>query len=172
MAVRIFNTDRWTVCQPGQGIEFNGDHDRWIEIEVNCPAHARFDAVENGKVTFLWAGTGYEKIQFRASANVALAVTSEDEIWFYTSDGDQYAAERPHAKSFTDIEAVLGREQRNPQYDLMIYTMRKNAEAREAALLAELEALQAEKDAAEAAPQQQEPEPEGGTGEDGSANPA
>lgn len=151
MVTRIFNTSKWTMLPAGKGLDFEGDHARVIEIEVNCPAHARLDAVDGKNITFLWAGQGYQKIQFRASERTVLGITSEDDIWYYTVDGDQYAVDKPQAVSFVDIEAVLGREKRNPQQDYILWQMQRNAREREEALLAEYDAMAAERDAANAA---------------------
>ncbi len=140
MVVRIHNTSKWAVLQPGQMLELKGQQRRKIRVELNCPAPTRVDVVEGDKPAFLCVVQGYEVVEFTAGEDAFLSCTSEDEVWYFTNDGDVLATSRPEAVSFTKIAS---RRARNPELERMMFKMEQNALRREAALRAELDAIRA-----------------------------
>jgi hypothetical protein len=140
MVVRIHNVSKWAALQPGDILELRGLDRRRVRVEFNCPAPTRIDVVEGDKPTFLAIVQGYEVVEFTAGAEVHLVATSEDEVWYFTNDGDQIAVERPEAVSFTKIAS---RRARNPDLELMMFKMEQNISRRTAALEAELAAMRA-----------------------------
>nr|QJB21595.1 MAG: hypothetical protein [Microvirus sp.] len=145
MVVRIHNIGKWNVCQPGKVLELAGTHKRKIRLEVNCVAPTRVDVIEGEKGTFLAVVQGYEVIEFVAGAQAHVAFTSDDEVWYFTNDGDEIAAERPEVVSFTKIAS---RRARNPELELMMFKQQQNINRRLDALAAENAAMRAVMEAA------------------------
>lgn len=138
MVVRIHNVAKWAVLQPGQMLELSGQHQRKVRIEFNCPAPTRLDLVEGDKGTFLAVVQGHEVVEFTASGEVHIVPTSEDEVWWFTNDGDQTASATPEAVSFTKIAS---RRSRNPELERMMFKMEQNMLRRQDALFAEMQAM-------------------------------
>lgn len=145
MVVRIHNIGKWSALKPGQILQLAGEHARKIRLEVNCVAPTRVDVIEGGKPTFLAVVQGYEVIEFVAGGEAHVAFTSDDETWYFTNDGDQIAAERPEAVSFTTI---ANRRARNPELERMMFKMEQNINRRLNHLAAENEELRKARDAA------------------------
>lgn len=148
MVVRIHNVSKWAALQPGQLLELKGLQPRKVRVELNCPAPTRVDLVEGDKTVFLCIAHGYEVVEFSAGQDVYLSCTSEDEVWYFTNDGDVTAFDAPEAVSFTKIAT---RRARNPDLERIMFKAEQNALRREAALRAEFEAAIAARDAAAAA---------------------
>lgn len=140
MVVRIHNLSKWLALQPGEMLELKGQDKRRVTLEVNCPALTRFDVVIGDVPTFLAVVQGWETLQFSAPAECFLVATSDDEVWYFTNDGDQIAAQRPEAVTFTKI---ANRRTRNPDLERMMFKMEQNALRREAALRDEIDAMRA-----------------------------
>lgn len=138
MVVRIHNVGKWAVLKAGDMLELNGVEGRRIRVEFNCPAPTRIDAIEGDKATFLAVVQGHEVVEFVAGAQVHLVATSEDEVWYFTNDGQEVAAVRPEAVSFTKIAS---RRARNPELERMMFKMEQNMQRRMDAQFAELEAM-------------------------------
>lgn len=148
MVVRIHNVSKWAALQPGQLLELKGLQPRKVRVELNCPAPTRVDLVEGDKTVFLCIAHGYEVVEFSAGQDVYLSCTSEDEVWYFTNDGDVTAFDAPEAVSFTKIAT---RRARNPDLERIMFKAEQNALRREAALRSEFEAAMAARDAAAAA---------------------
>lgn len=135
MVVRIHNVSKWKKLQPGEVLELAGQDERRVRIELNCPAPTRLDLIQSdGKPVFLAVVQGLETVEFKAGATVQLVATSEDEVWYFTSDGERVAAKNVQAKSFTKIAQ---RRTRNPELERMMFKMQQNMERRFAMLEAE-----------------------------------
>lgn len=135
MVVRIHNVSKWKKLQPGEVLELKGQSERRVRIELNCPAPTRLDLIQSdGNPVFLAVVQGLETVEFVAGATVQLVATSEDEVWYFTSDGEQVAAKNVQAKSFTKIAQ---RRTRNPELERMMFKMQQNMERRFAMLEAE-----------------------------------
>lgn len=140
MVVRIHNVGKWSVLKPGDMLELVGQAARKVRVEFNCPAPTRVDLVEGDKMTFLAVVEGHEVIEFVAGVEVYLAPTSEEEVWYFTNDGEQVAQARPEAVTFTKIAS---RRARNPELERMMFKMEQNMLRRTAALEAELAEIRA-----------------------------
>lgn len=142
MVVRIHNTSKWAVLAPGKVLALSGEQYRKVRVEVNCPAPTRFDVVENDVPTFLAVVQGHEVLEFSAGATAYLAPTSDDEVWYFTNDGDSGGAyEDPNAVSF--VKMMSGRPTRNPDLERMMFKMEQRMLQRDAAIAAENQAWRA-----------------------------
>lgn len=135
MVVRIHNTGKWSQLKAGDILELTAMQRRKVVLHVNCPAPTRFDVIEGEKATFLAVVQGLEVLEFSAGPEAHVVATSEDEVWFFTNDGDQHASERPEAVSFTKIAS---RRTRNPELEHMMFKMEQNMSRRLTALAAEM----------------------------------
>lgn len=139
MVIRIHNLSKWARLKPGDVLQLNGQHARKIRVEFNCPAPTRIDALEGDKMTFLAVVHGYEVLEFSSAAEVQLVCTSDDDVFFFTNDGDNIANENLEAVAFTK---VLGRRAaRNPELELMMFKAERRLERRLAAQRAEFETM-------------------------------
>lgn len=146
MALRIHNLGKWKVLAPGQALPLGGEVQRRVRLDVNCPAPTRFDAVDDeNQVTFLGIVQGLEVLEFHAAPGLLVTATSEDEVWYTTSDGEQVGTEDVETVSFTTLE---NRRSRNPELERMMQRAQENMLARQAALDAELQRREARLNAA------------------------
>lgn len=146
MVLRIHNLGKWKVLQPGQMLPLGGEVQRRVRLDVNCPAPTRFEAVDDeNAVTFLGIVQGLETLEFHASPGLIVSATSEDDIWYFTSDGEQIGTEDLDTVSFTTLE---NRRERNPELERMMQRAQENMLAREAALSDEMERREARLNAA------------------------
>lgn len=150
MVVRIHNIAKWAMIPAGQVLKLSGEHRRKVRVEVNCEAPTRLDVIEGEdegeKGTFLAVVQGYEVLEFVVSGVARLVPTTEGEVWYFTNDGDQIAADMPELESFTKIAS---RRARNPELEMMMFKMNQNMERRLATQAAEIEALREAQAAAE-----------------------
>lgn len=141
MVIRLHNVTKWSRLAPGEALDLRGTQRRKIRVELNCPAPTRLDVLEGDKLTFLAVVQGYEVVEFAASADAALVPTSDDEVWYFTNDGDRDALEKsPFAVSFTKIAS---RRARNPELERMMFKMEQNMQRRMAKLQAEMDDMRA-----------------------------
>lgn len=145
MTIKFDNLDKWASLPVGSFLQLpGGEKPRRLRVEVNCPLPTRIDVVEHGrdaKLTHLAVVQGRETIQFVATDLVELVFTSEDEVWYFTSDGDQIAVEIPEATSFTKIAS---RRARNPELEMLMFKQQQNIERRMASMQADFDARIAE----------------------------
>lgn len=145
MVVRIDNLTKWEKLPKGKALSLPGETARAIRLELNCPAPARIDVAQGDQVAFVAVVTGRDTVRFSvAEGHADIVFTSEDDVWFYTKDGDVTSEERPEAVSFTRI---MERQTRNPQLELMMFKANQNELRRQAnadAQRAELAAFMAE----------------------------
>lgn len=145
MVVRIHNVSKWAILRPGDMLELKGAEARKVRVELNSPAPTRLDLVIDDKATFLTVFEGHQVVEFTAPPESYLVATSEDEVWFFTNDGDEVATARPEAVSFTKI---ANRRARNPELERMMFKMEQNMNRRLDALAAEQAAALAAREAA------------------------
>lgn len=138
MAVKLENLSKWTRLPVGKPLALDGKQDRWIRLHVNCAVPTHFTAVpftedseEPGDPVFLAVVQGRETIEFVASGYVEIIVTGEDDIFYFTPDGDQIAVEFEDARSFTKIAS---RRARNPELEYLMYKQQQNIERRMTAM--------------------------------------
>lgn len=144
MAIKFNNLDKWARLAVGSVLQLPGEKLRRVRVELNCPAATRVDVVEHdreAKVTFLAVVEGHETIEFIAQNLVELVFTSDDDVWYFTPDGDLVATEIPEATSFTKIAS---RRARNPELELLMFKQQQNIERRMSAIQAEFDARIAE----------------------------
>lgn len=124
MTIRIHNLDKWALLQPGMVLELVANDTRKIRLEFNCPADTRIDVADaDGKLTFLAVVRGYEVVEFYGHATSHVVATSDDEVWYFTNDGETTATDTPEAVSFTKI---AGRRERNPELERMMFKLEQN----------------------------------------------
>lgn len=146
MVVRIHNVGKWSQLKPGALIELTKTMGRRVRLQVNCEVPTRFDVIEGERGTFLAVVEGLETIEFTAGADAYIGAspsTDSGEVWYFTNDGDQVAADRPEAVSFTKIAS---RRTRNPELEHMMFKMEQNMNRRIAALAQEMAQYQAPHD--------------------------
>lgn len=131
MAIRVLNADLWMKLVPGHVYPFPGEPNRRIRFELNAPAPARLDLVveddsEAGFHVEWHLGTiqGRDSIEFTCGQPVYLLVTSEDDVFYNTSDGDSIAFQNPDAVTFT--EPFVGRRVANTDQENMMALMDLN----------------------------------------------
>lgn len=136
MVVRIHNVSKWACLAVGHGLSLNGQGVRKVRVEVNCPAPTRFDLLDASDTpVFLAVVQGMETLEFAVESEQAkLVPTSEDEVWYFTNDGDNHANEAVQPESFVKI---MNRRTRNPQLELIEWKAKANERRRDAALEAE-----------------------------------
>lgn len=140
MVVRLHNVTKWKCLKPGEMLSLRGSQPRRVRVEVNCVAPTRFDIVApNGVPVFLAVVQGLETLEFSAGADTNLVPTSEDEVWFFTNDGD-HTASPTRSASFTKLAT---RRERNPQLELMMFKQEQNMRRREARMAAEIAEMRA-----------------------------
>lgn len=149
---RIHNVSKWALYDPKTGLTFEGMPGRRIELQFNTVTKARVVLVGEERNTFLAVIDGMDRIEFSADERIVdIVVTSDDEVWYFTNEGQQAAVSRPEAVSFT---RMMSRRQRNPQLERMMFEMRQNEARREAILQAqsaEFAKFQADREALKAA---------------------
>lgn len=119
MVVRVHNLKKWRALQPGSALNLGGDAARKFRFEVNCVAPTRFDVLDaDGERTFLAVVQGLEVLEFSTGAGSTLVPTTEDEVWYFTNDGDQIATgASAEAVPFTKI---MQRKSRNREVEYMM----------------------------------------------------
>ena len=160
---RIHNLADWHLVEPGKAINFERADKRRVLLHVNAPAPAAlYYHSSDGEVILLGRVIGRDTIEFSTMGEFAL--TAEDgDVWFQTIDGEQIEIVIPDPVILTKI---IERRARNPEFDRMMYEMRKNMEDRYAQQRDELVALLAGREA-DAAASAAEPAPAG----DGASSP-
>lgn len=125
MVVRVHNPSKWAAIQPGNVLQIpNVVEPRVVRIEFNAPAPARVDLVqEDGSIVFLAAFSGMEVVEFTAEQPCQVAVTSDEDVFFFTNEGDSISFENPHAVSFVQY---WERTPRNPELERMMWKMEAN----------------------------------------------
>jgi hypothetical protein len=142
MVVRIHNRDKWAVIEPGKALALIGDDERPVRIEVNCAGAARFDLVDlAGDYTFLTVvpAGGMQVIEFVARKGDVLVPSSDEEVWYFTNDGERVSTESTEVS----FASVMTRKARNPQLELMMFKMEQNFERRLKLQAAEVAAIKA-----------------------------
>lgn len=140
MVVRIHNLTKWAKLEPGQALQLPGQHMRKVRIELNAPAPTRLDVLDGAVTTFLAVIQGHEVVEFSVSGEAFLSCTSDDDVWYFTNEGDNVAVSRPDAVSFTKIAT---RRARNPELERMMFKLEQNQLRREAKQADEIAALRA-----------------------------
>lgn len=138
MSIRIDNLSKWTSLLAPATLTLDGDYQRNVAIEVNCPSPTRFDYIDaaSGEVTFLAIVQGRETIIFDApGAGKVTFDTASDEVWVYTVDGDGIGFET-FEESLAGLE---NRRERNPELERMLRRSEANVAARLAVMQAALD---------------------------------
>lgn len=119
MVVRIHNISKWRCLVPGTALNLGGDSARKFRFEVNCVAPTRFDLLDaDGARTFLAVVQGLEVLEFSTGAGASLIPTTEEEVWYFTNDGDEIATgASAEAVPFTRI---MQRKARNRELEFMM----------------------------------------------------
>lgn len=140
MVVRLHNVSKWSCLMAGHVLDFPGTEHRLIRVEVNCPEPTRFDLVdEKGNASFLAVVQGLEVLEFAAGGVMALAPTTDGEVWYYTAEGPTDATESIEASYLT----IMQRRERNPALERFMWKQGQNMRRREAQLADEVAAFQA-----------------------------
>lgn len=140
MVVRVQNVfEKWQRLPAGQALQLPGDQPRKVIIEFNCPAPTRIDVFkgmageadpETGVVDaegmFLGLVHGLQKFEFYAPGLVHLVATADDDVFFYTGDGDRNHFEH----EFKPLVKLMQRRPRNPQVEEMMFKAQQNADRR------------------------------------------
>lgn len=126
MVIRLNNLDKWFQLEAGHSIQLQGDGERKLRIEFNMEHHASVSMLADGKYTFLAAFQGLETLEFYANAP-EIEVTSDGQVWFFTTDGDPMGVENPDAVNFTK---PMGMRTRSDQLEIMIRRQAENYERR------------------------------------------
>lgn len=146
MVVRINNLDKWRCLKPGSALDLGGDVQRKFRFEVNCVAPTRFDVLDGDRLTFVAVVQGLEVLEFTAGAGASLIPTSDDEVWYFTNDGDEIATgASAEAVPFTRI---MQRKARNRELEFMMMKAEQRINRRmqeQAAEVAEMRALMVER---------------------------
>lgn len=129
MVKRIQNLSKWNVLASGEALQLEGDHRRKIRVELNAPMRTRVDVIAEGLTVFLGVIEGLDVVEFTADGVVQLVFSPLNEaelseVWYFTSDGDQYA--RSTVNPVTFLELPLGGVVRNPQVEMMIFKQQQN----------------------------------------------
>lgn len=138
MVVRIHNLGKWKSLAIGSILHLDGMADRRIRLDVNCVAPTRFDVVDDtGVLTFVGVVQGLETLEFHAQGElIQVHATSQDEVFYYTADGESVAVEYPDEESLTTPE---NRRERNPAVEAFMQKAEANIMRRVALGLAEIE---------------------------------
>lgn len=149
MTIRIINAPDWRCLPPGEVLNFDGDHDRVVKVELNTEAPTRVDlmwhdadGVEHR--TFLAVVDGLEKIEVLADAAAYLDFSGGNEVWYFTNDGGVTTSPMSDEASFTKL---LGRKTRSDQIEMMMRLQQANYERLLAAQSVELSELEAQLEA-------------------------
>lgn len=140
--VRIHTPEKWQRLAKGDDLEIAPSPSgglRRVRLEINAPERTKFYLVrETAGPVFLAAVDGMGVIEFTSPPEgCRVDALGEDDVWFYTADGDQIAVPRPESPSFV---RVANRRARNPELERMMYVMNQNIERRLAGQKAEFEA--------------------------------
>lgn len=146
MVKRIQNLSKWNVLAAGEALQLEGDHRRKIRVELNAPMRTRVDVIAEGITVFLATIEGLDVVEFTADGVVQLVFSALNdaevsEVWYFTSDGDQYA--RSTVNPVTFLELPVGGVVRNPQVEMMIFKQQQNNLRVMAQVAAERERLDA-----------------------------
>lgn len=143
--IRLQNVmTKWEKLEVGEVLSLRGENPRRVRIEFNCPAAARLDLVvqpsvdvtaDDVGIVFLAVVHGYEVVEFSVPGPCHIAVTSEDEVWFYTSDGDD--SPQLFGVETVSFTKIMNRRARNPQLEMMMFRAEQNMNRRLAMLEAE-----------------------------------
>lgn len=124
MTVRLFNLDKWARLEPGNILELVANDTRRIRLEFNCPAPTRIDVLgADDSVTFLAVVEGHQVVEFYGNATTHVIATSDDDVFYFTNDGENVATDSPDAVSFVKI---AGRRERNPELERMMFKLEQN----------------------------------------------
>lgn len=158
MTVRIHNLAKWQVLPAGSVLQFRGpeyegytpEHRR-IVVEVNCEAPTSWKVIEGPrdkepKITFLAVVQGLEKLEFTASADAELVPSGDGEVWYFTSDGDNYAHDQVNADGALAVSftSVMQRRTRNRQLELIAWKTEQRQRQRDDAMRGEIAAFKAD----------------------------
>lgn len=135
MAIKLADVRTWTRIPAGQSIWLpaqNGNAGaRRVRIEINAPVPTRIDIDRNMNPPFFLAVVhGFETIEFVDEGDVKLLLTTDEDTWVYTIDGEPMAFE-PDGESYT---GPMNRQARNPDLEMMQFVMRQNEAKRDAQL--------------------------------------
>lgn len=135
MAIKLRELARWNRQTSGKELELPGQAEeaRVIKIEFNTAAPTHIAAVEEygtprqGSSVFLAVIQGNETLEFTASGTVRLSMTSEEPVFYVTSDGAQIGEAEPDGESFVQLlerrteneRLILALERANRNYDAL-----------------------------------------------------
>lgn len=130
--MRVFNPSKWSRIPKGSGLEIAASEilqTRRIRLEVNAPERTKaYFVLEKSEPVFLATFEGLEVIEFTAPPEaLRVEFLGNDDVWYFTSDGDQIAVPRPESPSFA---RVANRRARNPELERMMFMMNQNIERR------------------------------------------
>ena len=120
--MRLENLSKWTKLGPEGVLALQGEDKRRVKVEVNVAVPTSVHCVaigedgEPGEPIFLGIVERLDEVRFTAEGPCELWFSTDDEVWYSTTDGLNTALERPEQVSFTKIEE---RQSTNPELALM-----------------------------------------------------
>lgn len=128
MTIKIGNVSKWSRLPIASALELSGETPRKVRLELNTTMPTHVVAIDNkDQERFLAMVNGLETLEFITDGPVAIACTTEGEVWYFTQDGDNDAIELPLEVPFTKIAQ---RRHRNPELELLMYKQQQNIERR------------------------------------------
>lgn len=124
---RLYNIKKWSHVAAGGAMNFAGERERKIRLDVNAAGRAALFYVDgNGETTLLGLVEGRDVLEFQTHGG-AFAIAVEDaDAWVFTIDGEDISFSIPEATTFTKL---VERRQRNPEVEMMQYMMQRNMNA-------------------------------------------
>lgn len=162
---RMYNLAQWAMLDQDKLIEFKGEGQRLITLDIVAAQHAVLTLVTDFGLRLLWSGQGPEKIEFYATGDVHIVVETKGLFTWFTNDGDTHHRVS-EAITFTKLHS---RRPQSPDLQWVMEQAERRALLRMNAILVERDRV----DAARARVQQEREREDGNAdtgGNDGQSN--